>query len=120
MSESLPNSEPGWDEIPRLKIIIAAVACCLFLASLGNTIVTTALPLIVSDLGGLEHISWVVTSYLLATTMAAPIAGKLGDMFGRKIVLQIAIGVFIIGGMICGLSQSMSMLVGGRLVRLAG
>lgn len=120
MSESLPNSEPGWDEIPRLKIIIAAVACCLFLASLGNTIVTTALPLIVSDLGGLEHISWVVTSYLLATTMAAPIAGKLGDMFGRKIVLQIAIGVFIIGGMICGLSQSMSMLVGGRLVQGLG
>lgn len=102
---------------PRLRIILVAVASTLFLASLGNTVVATALPRIVSDLGGLDYITWVVTAFLLASTIGAPISGKLGDMYGRKVILQIAIGIFLAGSAICGLAQNMPMLVAGRLVQ---
>ncbi len=81
---------------------------------------TTALPEIVSDLGGLSYISWVVTAYLLASTIGAPIAGKLGDMYGRKIVLQGAIGVFLLGGIVCGLARNMEMLILGRVFQGLG
>lgn len=111
----MPSPEPG-----TLRIILITVATTLFLASTGNTIVTTALPRIVSDLGGLTYISWVVTAYLLASTVGAPIAGKLGDMYGRKVVLQFAIWVFLLGGAICGLSQDMAMLIAGRFVQGVG
>ena len=67
----------------------------LLLASLDQTIVSTALPTIVGDLGGLEHLSWVVTAYLLASTVVGPLYGKLGDLYGRKIVLQAAIVIFL-------------------------
>ena len=115
----------GLHDIPspdsrRLRVIIVTVASTLFLASTGNTIVTTALPMIVSDLGGLTYISWVVTAYLLASTVGAPIAGKLGDMYGRKVVLQFAIGVFLIGGISCGLAETMAILIAGRFVQGAG
>lgn len=103
-----------------LRVILVTVATTLFLASTGNTIVTTALPTIVSDLGGLTYISWVVTAYLLASTVGAPIAGKLGDMYGRKVVLQFAIGVFLTGGLVCGLAGSMAMLIAGRFVQGMG
>ena len=103
-----------------LRVILITVATTLFLASTGNTIVTTALPKIVSDLGGLTYISWVVTAFLLASTVGAPIAGKLGDMYGRKIVLQGAIGVFLLGGLICGLAGTMTMLIAGRFVQGLG
>ncbi|MGI3170542.1 MDR family MFS transporter [Pseudooceanicola sp. C21-150M6] len=122
------NSEIGTDPITdfpsidsqRLRVILITVATTLFLASTGNTIVTTALPKIVSDLGGLAYISWVVTAYLLASTVGAPIAGKLGDMYGRKVVLQFAIGVFLLGGVICGVAGSMWLLVAGRFVQGMG
>lgn len=102
---------------PRLRVVLIAVATTLFLASLGNTVVTTALPRIVSDLGGLDYITWVVTAFLLASTIGAPISGKLGDMYGRKVILQIAIVIFLVGSAICGLAQNMLMLVAGRLVQ---
>jgi len=105
---------------PRLRIIMAAVASTLFLASLGNTVVASALPRIVSDLGGLEYITWVVTAFLLASTIGAPISGRMGDLFGRKRLLQIAIGIFLAGSAICALADSMLMLVAGRLVQGIG
>src|SRR5215510_4806557 len=74
------------------------------LASLDQTIVSTALPTIVGDLGGLEHLSWVVTAYLLAVTVVTPLYGKLGDLIGRKVVLQAALVLFLIGSALCGLS----------------
>ncbi|WP_375687223.1 MDR family MFS transporter [Pseudooceanicola sp. LIPI14-2-Ac024] len=104
-------------ESGRLRVILVAVASTLFLASLGNTVVAAALPRIVSELGGLEYITWVVTAFLLASTIGAPISGRLGDMYGRKIVLQCAIGVFLVGSVICGLAQNMGTLVAGRLVQ---
>jgi EmrB/QacA subfamily drug resistance transporter len=115
----------GTQDIPSpdtrtLRVILVTVATTLFLASTGNTIVTTALPKIVSDLGGLTYISWVVTAFLLASTVGAPIAGKLGDMYGRKVVLQFAIGVFLLGGLICGLAGTMATLIAGRFVQGLG
>jgi len=111
----MPSPDPA-----TLRVILITVATTLFLASTGNTIVTTALPMIVSDLGGLAYISWVVTAFLLASTVGAPIAGKLGDMYGRKIVLQVAIGVFLLGGLICGIAPTLEVLIAGRFVQGLG
>ena len=72
----------------RFRVVLGALMLVMLLASLDQTIVSTALPTIVGDLGGLEHISWVVTAYLLAITVVTPLYGKLGDLYGRKVVLQ--------------------------------
>jgi len=82
----------------------------MFLAALDQTIVSTALPTIVGDLGGLTHLSWVVTSYLLASTVSTPIYGKLGDMYGRKPVFQAAILIFLAGS-ILGLVLPLALLI---------
>ena len=92
----------------------------LLLAALDQTIVSTALPTIVGDLGGLQHLSWVVTAYLLASTIAAPLYGKLGDLYGRKLVLQIAIVIFLIGSALCGLAQNMTELIAFRALQGLG
>jgi len=105
---------------PRLRVIFGALMLVLLLASLDQTIVSTALPTIVGDLGGLQHLSWVVTAYLLASTVTGPIYGKLGDLYGRKIVLQIAIVIFLIGSVLCGLSQSMLQLIAFRALQGLG
>ena len=91
----------------RIRLIFAALMLVLLLASLDQTIVSTALPTIVGDLGGIEHLSWVVTAYLLASTVAGPLYGKLGDLYGRKLILQTAIVLFLIGSALCGISQNM-------------
>src|SRR5215208_7470382 len=104
----------------RVRLIFAALLLVLLLASLDQTIVSTALPTIVGELGGLEHLSWVVTSYLLAATVSTPIYGKLGDMYGRKPVFLAAILIFLAGSMLAGLSQSMSELIAFRALQGAG
>jgi EmrB/QacA subfamily drug resistance transporter len=101
-------------------VIFGALMLVLLLASLDQTIVSTALPTIVGDLGGLQHLSWVVTAYLLASTVTGPLYGKLGDLYGRKIVLQIAIVIFLIGSVLCGLSQSMLQLIAFRALQGLG
>src|SRR5213083_1257937 len=75
----------------NIRVIFGALMLALLLAALDQTIVATALPTIVGEIGGIEHLSWIVTAYLLATTIVTPLYGKLGDLFGRKIVLQTAI-----------------------------
>src|ERR1700748_3842749 len=90
-------------ENQRVRLIFGALLLVLFLASLDQTIVATALPTIVGDLGGIAHLSWVVTAYLLASTVVTPLYGKLGDIYGRKTVLQTAIVLFLIGSALCGL-----------------
>ncbi len=92
----------------------------MLLASLDSTIVSTALPTIVGDLGGIDKLSWVVTAYLLTSTITTPIAGKLGDLYGRKIVLQVALVVFLVGSGLCGLSNSMTELIAFRAVQGLG
>jgi len=103
-----------------IRVIFAALMLVMFLASLDQTIVSTALPTIVGEFGGLAHLSWIVTAYLLATTIVTPLYGKLGDLFGRKIVLQSAILLFLLGSALCGISQSMVELIGFRALQGLG
>ncbi len=103
-----------------LRTVFAALMLGMFLAALDQTIVSTALPTIVGDLGGLNHLSWVVTSYLLASTISTPVYGKLGDMVGRKPVFLAAILIFLAGSMLAGLSQSMAELIGFRALQGIG
>ncbi len=105
---------------PRLRLIFGALLLVLLLASLDQTIVATALPTIVGDLGGIEHLSWVVTAYLLASTVVGPIYGKLGDLYGRKIVLQTAIVIFLVGSALCGIAQGMFELIAFRALQGIG
>lgn len=104
----------------RRNIIFVAVLLGMLLAALDQTIVATALPTVVSDLGGAGHQSWVVTSYLLASTIATAIVGKLGDLFSRKSVFQVAVMFFLLGSVLCGLAGSMSMLVAARALQGLG
>ncbi len=110
---------PGLDR-RRILLIIGALMCGMFLAALDQTIVSTALPTIVGDLKGGSHIAWVITSYLLATTVSTPLWGKLGDQYGRKIFFQAAIVIFLIGSVLSGLSSSMVMLIAFRAVQGLG
>jgi EmrB/QacA subfamily drug resistance transporter len=103
-----------------LRTVFIALMLGMFLAALDQTIVSVALPTIVGDLGGLNHLSWVVTSYLLASTVSTPIYGKLGDMYGRKPVFLVAILIFLAGSMLAGLSQSMAELIGFRALQGIG
>src|ERR1700761_2223271 len=100
-------------DLPRRRVllIIGALLLGLFLAALDQTIVATALPTIVGDLGGASHLSWVVTAYLLAATASTPLWGKLGDMYGRKRFFQAAILIFLVGSALSGLSTSMDELI---------
>jgi EmrB/QacA subfamily drug resistance transporter len=104
----------------RVRLIFGALMLVLLLASLDQTIVSTALPTIVGDLGGLNHLSWVVTGYLLASTVSGPLYGKLGDQYGRKTLLQSAIVLFLIGSVLCGISQNMTELIGFRALQGLG
>ena len=104
----------------RLWLIIGALLAGMLLAALDQTIVSTALPTIVGDLGGASHLSWVVTAYLLASTAATPLWGKLGDMYGRKVFFQAAIVIFLIGSVLAGISSSMTELIAFRAVQGIG
>ncbi|WP_102417471.1 MDR family MFS transporter [Mycobacterium sp. 4858] len=104
----------------RRNFIFVAVLLGMLMAALDQTIVATALPTIVANLGGAGHQSWVVTSYLLASTIATALVGKFGDLFGRKRVFQAAVVFFIAGSVLCGLSSSMGMLVAARALQGIG
>ncbi len=111
-------------EAPRTKrslnIVMGALMLCLLLAALDQTIVATALPTIVGDLGGLDQISWVVTAYLLSSTVSVPLFGKISDLYGRKVMLQITIAIFLLGSVLAGLAQSMPQLILSRAVQGVG
>jgi EmrB/QacA subfamily drug resistance transporter len=111
---------PETDTAPRVRVIFGALLLVLLLASLDQTIVSTALPTIVGDLGGISKLSWVVTAYLLASTVAGPLYGKLGDLYGRKGVLQTAIVIFLVGSALCGISQNMTELIVFRALQGLG
>ncbi len=109
MSADLPETAPP---SPReVRTVFAGLMLALALASLDQNIVGVALPRIVSDLGGLHHLSWVVTSFLVTSTATTPLYGKLSDMYGRKPLFITAIIIFLIGSCLCGLSRSMTELV---------
>ncbi|WP_280861229.1 MULTISPECIES: MDR family MFS transporter [unclassified Streptomyces] len=104
----------------RRNVVFVTIMLGMLLAALDQTIVGTALPTIVSDLGGAEHMSWVVTSYLLAETVATVLVGKFGDLFGRKVVFQVSAIVFITGSFLCGLASNMSLLISWRAMQGIG
>src|SRR5215213_6022519 len=104
----------------RVLIVFSGLLLAMLLAALDQTIVATALPTIVGELGGLERLSWVVTSYLLAQTVVTPLYGKLGDLYGRKGILQGAVVLFLIGSALCGLSRTMMQLIAFRVVQGLG
>src|ERR1700686_1655268 len=103
-----------------IRMIFGALFLVLLLAALDQTIVSTALPTIVGELGGLQHLSWVVTAYILATTVVTPVYGKLCDIFGRKLMLQSAIIVFLAGSVLCGMAHTMGQLIAFRAIQGIG
>jgi EmrB/QacA subfamily drug resistance transporter len=118
MPQSFQSAEEPQGQSVRL--VITAIAVTLLLASLGQTIVSAALPSIVGQLGGLDHLTWVVIAYLLSSTVVAPIYGKLGDLLGRKIVLQCAIVLFLVGSILSAMASSMTFLIIARAIQGLG
>ncbi len=104
----------------RTLIVIGALLLGMLLAALDQTIVATALPTIAGDLHGLSHLSWVITAYLLASTVSTPLWGKLGDLYGRKVFFEAAIVIFLIGSALCGLAHSILILIVFRAVQGIG
>src|ERR1700759_5186622 len=98
-------------EHPPIRLLFRALLLFMLVAALDQRIVSAALPTIVGELGGLNNLSWVVTAYLLSSTIVVPLYGKFGDLFGRKIVLQTAIIVFLVGSALCGIAQDMTQLI---------
>src|SRR5258708_10613446 len=101
-----------------IRAVFGALFLALWLAALDQTVVSTALPTMVGD--PLSYLSWVVTAYLLTSTVAGPLYGKFGDLYGRKIVLQVAIAVFLVGSALCGIAQNMLQLIVFRALEGAG
>ena len=99
-----------------VTVVFVALMLAVLLAALDATIVATALPTITAELGGLNQLSWVVTGYLLASTISTPLYGKLGDLYGRKRVFQASIVLFLAGSALCGQSQSMGELIAAHLM----
>jgi EmrB/QacA subfamily drug resistance transporter len=104
----------------EIRRAIAGIMLVLTLASLDGNIVAPALPRIVSDLGGLAHLSWVVTGFAVASTASTPLYGKLSDQFGRRPAFFVSIGVFLLGSLLCGAAHSMGALIGARALQGAG
>jgi EmrB/QacA subfamily drug resistance transporter len=120
-STAVADDELQEPVLPRgVTAVFIGLMLVMLMASLDQTIVSTALPTIVSDLGGLDHISWVVTAYLLTSTAVTPLFGKLGDQYGRKRILQTALVLFLIGSALCGLASSLTELVLFRAIQGLG
>ena len=104
----------------QILVIFSSLMLGMLLAALDSTIVATALPTIVGDLGGVDHLSWVITAYLLTTTISTPLYGKLGDLYGRKRLFQAAIVIFLVGSALSGVASSMLQLIAFRAVQGLG
>jgi EmrB/QacA subfamily drug resistance transporter len=114
-------ADAGAEKQPRsVRVVLLALMITMMLAMLDNMIVGTAMPTIVGDLGGLEHLSWVVTGYTLATAASTPLWGKIGDMYGRKGVFMSSIVLFLIGSALSGMAQDMGQLIGFRAIQGLG
>ena len=114
------QSAPAFGRRRDVMIVLPGLLLALILAMLDQLVVSTALPRIVGDLGGLNHLSWVVTAYVLASTITTPLYGKLGDMYGRKRLLIAAIVIFLAGSALSGLSHSMDQLIAFRALQGLG
>ncbi|WP_336882472.1 DHA2 family efflux MFS transporter permease subunit [Rhodococcus globerulus] len=124
-NENAPTIGPGEapaGELDQRKIwsIFGGLMLAMLLAALDQTIVATALPTIVNDLGGAEHLTWVVTAYMLATTASTPLWGKLGDLYGRRYLFIGCVVIFLVGSALCGTAASMAELIGYRALQGVG
>src|SRR5215211_7819958 len=117
---ALPPETGSYLSHEQVLVVLSGLMAGMFLAALDQSIVGTALPTIVSDLGGLDHLSWVVTAYLLTSTAATPLWGKISDLYGRRLIFQLAIIVFLAGSLVAGAADSMSVLIGGRAIQGLG
>jgi EmrB/QacA subfamily drug resistance transporter len=108
---AVDDNQPGYLEHKQIVVVMIGLMTGVLLAALDQSIVGTALPRIVSDLGGLDQLSWVVTAYLLTSTAVTPLWGKISDLYGRRQIFQIAIIIFLIGSFLCGFSQDMLQLI---------
>ena len=117
-----PPADDGakWLTHRQIMIILPGLLMAMLLAMLDQLVVGTALPRIVGDLGGVSHLSWVVTAYVLASTITTPFYGKLGDMYGRKKFFIFAICIFLAGSALSGLSQTMVELITFRAIQGLG
>src|SRR5215510_2428097 len=106
--------------VTHRPMTVAALLLGLAMAALEMTVVSTAMPTVIGDLGGIEHYSWVFTAYLLASTVTVPLYGKLADLYGRKPILLFGIGVFLLGSAASGASQSMVQLIVFRTLQGLG
>ncbi|GGE74635.1 MDR family MFS transporter [Nesterenkonia cremea] len=113
-------SQEGETDRRRLTLIFAALIVAMLMASLGQTVLATALPTIVGELSGVEHMAWVITAFIMASTITMPIYGKLGDMYGRKPLFIVAITLFILGSAGGGAAQEMNQLIAARVVQGLG
>lgn len=104
----------------QLRLVVSGLMVGTFVAALDTLVVITALATISGQLGGLAELPWIVTAYLLTSTATAPVLGKLGDLYGRKLVYEWSIVVFVAGSLVCGFSQSIAMLIVGRAVQGLG
>lgn len=128
MASSTPSakaSSSGQVEMPefshrQIMVIIGGLIAGMLLSALDQSIVGTALPRIVSDLGGLDHLAWVVTAYLLTSTAVTPLWGKISDLYGRRIIFQATIVIFLIGSALCGIAQNMPQLIAFRAIQGIG
>ena len=116
----VPAAEPKPERKRGVAAVFAGLLLTMFVSTLSETVTATALPTIVGDLGGVDHMQWVTTAYILASTIMMPIYGKLGDLFGRKYLFIVALSVFIVGSATCGLAPSMDGLIAGRAVEGLG
>ena len=121
LRERLARQPPGYQfTIGRILAIYSGLMVALLLAALDQTIVATALPKVVSDLGGITQYTWVFTAYMLGSTVTVPLYGKLGDVHGRKPLFIVAIVIFLVGSALCGAAQNMWELVIFRAVQGVG
>ncbi|WP_329436632.1 MULTISPECIES: MDR family MFS transporter [unclassified Streptomyces] len=115
-----PAPEDGMDKPHNFGLIFGALMLTMLLGALDQTIVSTALPTIVGELNGIEHMAWITTAYILAATIGMPVYGKLGDLMGRKNIFLAGIALFLVGSVVCGLAQNMGTLVAGRALQGLG
>jgi EmrB/QacA subfamily drug resistance transporter len=111
---------PGYLSHRQILVVLVGLMAGMLLAALDQSIVGTALPRIVSDLGGLDQLAWVVTAYLLTSTATTPLWGKISDLYGRRLIFQVAIGIFLVGSALAGFSQNMTELIGFRALQGVG
>lgn len=117
-TQARPTASPL--EHREIMLVLGGLMIAMLLAALDQTIVATALPTIVGELGGLEHLSWVVTAYMLCSTASTPLYGKVSDLLGRKAVFQFAIVTFLVGSALCGVAQTMGQLIAFRAIQGIG